>query len=128
MNRIIYSILSTCFTCCDVKWVLDLNNNRLKKLYKELEDIWNYRAFLTPEVKSRISPPNGMVFTYTLHEIGHVTNRNDLREIILNEVSKFNNAISIEDRKLGYMYFLIGLSEINIECRNSHEWIQYAIN
>lgn len=113
---------------CDINWFLSLGRHKLKNLYKSLEDIWNYRAYLTEDVKSRISPPNGLVFTYPLHEIRQITNKNDLREIILNEVFKFNNAVSIEDRKLGYMYFLIGLSEINIDCLNSHEWVQYALH
>ena len=112
---------------CDIDWFLRLNRYTLIKLYKILEDIWNYRAFLTDDIRSRISPPNGLVFTYTFPEIREITDKNDLREIILNEVSKFNNASSIEDRKLGYMYFLIGLSEINVECMNCHEWIQHAI-
>ena len=123
----IFSNLSQTGYYCDIDWFLSLSRHKLKNLYKILEDIWNYRAFLTDDIRSRISPPNGLVFTYTFPEIREITDKNDLREIILNEVSKFNNASSIEDRKLGYMYFLIGLSEINVECMNCHEWIQHAI-
>ena len=44
------------------------------------------------------------------------------------KVSKFNNAITPGDKKLGYMFFLIGLSEVNRYCFDAHEWIQYALN
>jgi len=112
---------------CDIDWFLTLDIVKLKGLYKSLEDIWNYRAYLSNIVKSRISPPNGLVFTIRVCDIFKYTNINDLRETILNEILKFNNAINIEDKKLGYMYFLIGLSEINPICLNSHEWIQYVL-
>ena len=112
---------------CDIDWFLRLNRYTLIKLYKILEDIWNYRACLTYDTKSKISPPNGLVFTHSSQEISNISSINDLREIILNEVLKFNNAISIEDRKLGYMYFIIGLSELCSDCLNSHQWVLYAI-
>lgn len=122
------SNMSQCGYHCEIDWFLSLNRHKLKKLYKALEDIWNYRAFLSQDVKSRISPPYGLVFTYSIIEISYINDKNELRSILLNEIEKFNNAISIEDRKLGYMYFLIGLSEVYPQCLQSHEWIQYAIN
>ena len=48
-----------------------------------------------------------------------------IQEIIINEAMKFNNAVSLEDKKLGYMYFLIGLGTISIDCYNSHPWMMY---
>ena len=47
---------------CDVNWILDLNVVKLKRLYRELEDIWNYRASLSHQVKQDIVPPNGQLF------------------------------------------------------------------
>ena len=104
-----------------------MNISKLKSLYKKLEDIWNYRLMLTDEIKSRIAPPNGLVFNIPINDIYDMTNKYEIIDIILNEVNKFNNAISIEDRKLGYMYFLIGLSEISIQCLQAHEWIQFIL-
>ena len=51
-----------------------------------------------------------------------------LQEIILNEVCKFNNAINGECKKLGYMYFLLGLGTVSLECYHSHQWLMHAIN
>ena len=43
----------------DVNWFLDLNLYQLKTLYREAEDIWNYRAqHLTPEIKRKHIPNN----------------------------------------------------------------------
>jgi len=123
----ICSTLSEFGYYCDINWFLTLDIVKLKGLYRSLEDIWNYRAYLSNEVKSRISPPNGLVFNISVRDIFNYTNIDDLRETILNEILKFNNAINIEDKKLGYMYFLIGLSEINPNCLDSHEWIQYVL-
>ena len=113
---------------CDINWLLTMNILRLKTLYKKLEDIWNYRAFLSEEVKSRIAPPNGLVFNISINDVYDMTDRYEIIDLILNEVNKFNNAVSIEDRKLGYMYFLIGLSECNLDCLNAHDWIQHVLN
>ena len=53
---------------CDIKWVLNLNHIRLKKLYKELEDIWNYRANLSQHTKCKIVPPNGKLFVMPVQD------------------------------------------------------------
>ena len=123
-------------------WMVDgfFNKERNKAINDEIKRFENQseynkkiminnfeNQFLTDDIKSKISPPNGLVFTHSSQEISNISNKNDLREIILNEVLKFNNAISIEDRKLGYMYFIIGLSELCSDCLNSHQWVLYAI-
>lgn len=110
---------------CNINWFLNLNRRNLKRLYKLLEDIWNYRLQLTNEMKSRISPPNGLVFNFPIHEVNNMNNKEDLQSLLLNEISKFNNAISDDDKKLGFMYFLIGLGNVCIECYQTHEWLMY---
>lgn len=112
---------------CDIDWFLSLNIDNTKRLYRKLEDIWNYRAYLTHETKSNISPPNGLVYNIPIPEILQNNDILDIQDIILNETMKFNNAITDGDKKLGYMYFLIGLSEISQDCFLAHEWIQFAL-
>lgn len=110
----------------NIDWFLSLNIIKLKKLYKSLEDIWNYRAYLTNEIKSRIAPPQGIVFYIPVRDVYLITDKYEIMEIILNEISKFNNGITNGDKQQGYMYFLIGLSEVSIECLNSHTWINFV--
>ena len=112
---------------CNINWFLELNLRRLKNLYKNLEDIWNYRLNLSYETKSRISPPNGIVFNIPILEVNNITGILQLQEIILNEIMKFNNAVTIEDKKLGLMYFLLGLGIVSRECYEAHQWIIHAV-
>ena len=112
---------------CNISWFLQLNSRKLKNLYKNLEDIWNYRLNLSYETKSRISPPNGIVFNIPIVEVNSITSSIQLQEIILNEIIKFNNAVSDEDKKLGYMYFLLGLGLVSRECYEVHQWIIHAV-
>jgi hypothetical protein len=110
----------------NINWFLSLDINKLKQLYKSLEDIWNYRAYITPEYKRILVPPNGLIFRYPVRQIYLLQDKLEIMEIILNEISKSNNAVNLSDKQQGYMFFLIGLSEVSSECLNSHQWIQYA--
>ena len=111
---------------CQPIWFFNLNLHLLKKLYRNLEDLWNYRLQITQEVKSRICPPNGLVFTTRVSDVNHYTNRDNLRDLILNDILKFQNAVSFEDKKLGYMYFIIGLGTVSRPCVETHEWLMYV--
>ena len=111
---------------CNIVWFLNLNRELLKKLYRNLEDLWNYRLSLTRELKIRIAPPNGNVFTTRVSDVNRISNKQDIQSIILNEVSKFNDAINDSDKKLGYMYFLIGLGMVSQECYLAHQWLMLA--
>tara|TARA_B100000902_G_scaffold385349_1_gene426600 strand:+ start:292 stop:1224 length:933 start_codon:yes stop_codon:yes gene_type:complete len=119
----LFSEITQCGYDCQPEWFLSLNIRLLKKLYQKLEDIWNYRLQLTPEMKSRICPPNGLVYNVSINEVNGIQSTYSVQEIILNETLKFNNAVNIEDRKLGYIYFLIGLGQVSIQCYTSHQWL-----
>ena len=111
---------------CQPIWFLSLNLNLLKRLYRNLEDLWNYRLQITPEVKSKICPPNGLVFTTRVSDVNHYTNQDELRNLLLNDIIKFQNAVSFEDKKLGYMYFIIGLGTVSRPCVETHQWLMYV--
>jgi hypothetical protein len=110
---------------CHINWFLSLNVSKLKKLYRNLEDIWNYRLQLSHQVKMNIAPPNGIVFNIPVQQILQYHNKEDLQDILLNEVNKFNNAITESDKKLGFMYFIIGLGGVCQDCLVSHQWLMY---
>jgi hypothetical protein len=111
---------------CEINWFFDLSGRRLKELYKQLEDLWNYRAQLSQEMKRLICPPDGRVFTTPISEVLHYNCKEDLQELILHDTGKFKNAVNISDKKLGYMYFIIGLSMVSPECYITHQdWVSY---
>ena len=89
---------------CQISWFFNLRGHKLKELYKQLEDMWNYRSQLSQERKNQICPPDGRIFTTSVVEVFSYNCKEDLQELIVNDVTKFKNAISESDKKLGYMY------------------------
>lgn len=117
-SRIEYSGLS-----CNQEWLTNISVYYLKKLYRNLEDIWNYRLQLTYQDKIRLCPPNGVNFN-RMRQVQNTNDKEDLLEIIVNDVCKFERTQDVNDKKLGYMYFLIGLGSYSRECFETHyEWL-----
>lgn len=111
---------------CQINWFYDMSGRRLKELYKQLEDLWNYRAQLSVESKKNICPPDGNVFTTPISDVMNYNCKEDLQELIINDISKFKNARSLPDKKLGYMYFIIGLSMVSPPCYLTHQdWVSF---
>lgn len=114
---------------CDVNWILDLNSIKLKKLYKELEDIWNYRANLSNEVKCDISPPDGRLFVMPVSDYINCNSKLELLEILANELIKILGARSVSNMNLGFMYIIIGLSMVSRPCFMIHQdWVKYVFS
>jgi len=109
------------------EWFTSLNLNQLKKLYGLMEDIWNYRAELTISMKMLICPPNGIIFNMSHLVIRSIDCRDKLRGIIIDDINKFNSALSDNDNKTGLIYFLIALSQVNPLVFNTHPWILNAL-
>ena len=108
-------------------WISALDLVRLKSLYLNLEDIWNYRAQLSHQVKMNISPPYGNLFNKTVNEINNISNITELKKIIYDEIYKLIfSGINESDQKLGAMYFLIGLGKVVPACFNAIPWLQYV--
>ena len=113
-SRIEYTGLS-----CNQEWLINIPIYYLKKLYRTLEDIWNYRLQLTYQDKIRLCPPNGINFNRTRH-ILQINSKDDILEIIVEDICKFERSQDPNDKKLGYMYFLIGLGYFSRECFETH--------
>ena len=111
---------------CQIEWFLNLNIRKLKELYKQLEDIWNYRAQLSNEVKRRLCPPQGKMFITPILDIMNMNNIEDIQEIITQNISIFRRCNADSDKRLGYMYFIIGLSNVSSHCYATHcDWLAF---
>ena len=111
---------------CQVDWFINLSIRRLKELYKQLEDLWNYRAQLSNEMKRTICPPDGRLFMTPVIDIMNMEQKEDIQEIIINDINKFNNCQHGGNRKLGYMYFIIGLGNVSHQCYTAHQdWLVF---
>ena len=111
---------------CDISWVLSLSTLKLKRLYKELEDIWNYRANLQQTVKCNIAPPLGRLFVMPVHDYFQCNDKTELLEILGCELEKILLARTPGDMNLGFMYFIMGLCFVSRECLQIHPWVLYA--
>ena len=74
---------------CQIDWFLKLNNRKLKDLFRQLEDIWNYRLRYNNDLKKKLIPPDGRLFTTPIVDLINYTNKEELQELILNDVYKF---------------------------------------
>ena len=113
---------------CQIEWFTNLTLRRLKELYRQLEDIWNYRSQLSQQMKRNICPPNAEIFNTPMIDVMNYSSKEDLQELILNETMKFTNANTDSDRKLGFMYFLIAFGMVSQPCYLAHiEWLSFMM-
>jgi hypothetical protein len=98
----------------DVNWFLDLNIYQLKKLYREAEDIWNYRAqHLTPQIKRKHIPRND-AFRLKPYKINGMTDKLQIQNIILDEFTKFiTEGETEEECKTGALWMLTALVKVS---------------
>ena len=109
-----------------IEWFSNLSINRLKKLYRVLEDVWNYRAELTLTKKHQIVP-NKPMFVNSVNYVMGLQCKNYIQNIILNEMEKLvKTAPNSEDRHTGAYFILISLTEISEQCALDLPWlVQY---
>ena len=119
----IFARLEQCGYYCNMEWFTLLSLNALKKLYRSLEDIWNYRTQLPHDVKCNMVPPNGILFNVPINNILSMTSKTELQDLILSDIKKFDNAITSQDKQLGYIYFLYGLCEVSRDCYLTYYWL-----
>lgn len=108
----------------DVNWFLNLNIHQLRKLYRNAEDIWNYRAqHLTEDIRKKHIPKND-AFQMPVYTFTKLININHMRRIILQEFFKFiTEGESIDECKTGAMWMLTALVEVSPEACNAMPWL-----
>ncbi len=125
----LFSFIEQSGYTCHIEWFTSLSVRRLKELYRQLEDIWNYRSQLSQQMKCNICPPNADIFRTSMIEVMNYSCKEDLQELILNEVNKFTQAQTDSDRKLGFMYFLIAFGMVSPQCYHAHiNWLSFMMN
>ena len=111
---------------CNISWFLELDIPRLRELYKQLEDVWNYRSQLTRDMRREICPPDGRMFVFPVSEIMNYQTKEMIQECLLGELSKFSISPIESNQKLGYMYFIIGLGYVSPPCFQVHQdWLAF---
>ena len=101
----------------DTAWFSSLDLNQLKALYKSAEDMFNYRAELSPQMKKKIVK-TGVAFNKLLNELPYLQEKHKrfLQEEILNEFYRFAiEGIDDETKKLGTNLMLTSLVEVSMD-------------
>ena len=73
----------------EYKWFWELNLVQLKRMYHELEDLWNYRLFLTAEQKKKILHGYFPFIQYSVSTFNKINILNDARKVLIGEIDKF---------------------------------------
>jgi len=101
----------------DTQWFELLSMSDLKKLYKGAEDIFNYRAELSSDMKKKVVK-NGVAFNNVLHNLENFQYKHKrfLQEEILNEFLRFGiEGHDNETKKFGTNLMLTALVEVSPE-------------
>jgi hypothetical protein len=110
-------------------WFMTLNIRQLNKLVRELMDVWSYRAPLTQDVRVKICPPSGKPFKVSLHTLGHITNIEELRQLVLEILETFVfSGIDNDSKSLGTYYVLGCLTLVNNDTAIALPWLFEAFN
>ena len=115
----------------NLNWFNNLNKCLLIIFFKELYDIWNYRAMLTYEVKIKICPPFGDPFRNISFNINNINlcNYNIIKKTLVNIMYNFvNKGINNEYRSLGASYILCGLTLVNEEAAEALPHLYWSVN
>tara|TARA_B100000575_G_C23137730_1_gene661347 strand:- start:1660 stop:2676 length:1017 start_codon:yes stop_codon:yes gene_type:complete len=114
------------YTQC--RWFLDLNLHQLKELYKQVEDIWNYRINLSPQEKCKYVT-DGKLFIYNNNYIQKINSKLKLANIILDNFKRLvTEGQTVEDRTTGSLWILSGLTIVSNDARNALPWLFQSAN
>jgi hypothetical protein len=107
------------------QWFLSLNRSQIVKFVKELNDIWNYRAQLSNEIKRNICPPNGDPFrNVSIQYLNTEVQLFNVKKLVLELMEKFvNSGINNDSKSLGAYYILGALTLVNNEAATSLPWL-----
>lgn len=124
----IFQIIDSLNQYTQCKWFLELNLKQLKELYKQVEDIWNYRLQLTNEDKLNYVH-DGKLFVHNIHTINAYTSRIKLANIILDNFQKLvTEGKTTQDRTTGALWILSGLTIVSLGARNAFPWLFQSAN
>ena len=107
----------------DASWITNLTRSRCIKYIRELQDVWDYRAQISNEIKHNICP-NGSPF-YAMHP-AFATTKTELflKNTILTIINKLiSSGINEESRSLGCMYVLGTMTIVSVPAANSLPWL-----
>jgi hypothetical protein len=117
----------------DPEWFIALTYDQHITFLRELIDIWNYRAELSPQVRRTIYPPYGdpfphYVLSWVTHQFYIYLSPENIININLTVIERFiNSAVSEADRCLGSNFILCALTLVSIPAREALPWLYQSV-
>ena len=112
----------------DSKWFSNLPRHMMVLFIREVYDIWNYRAQLTPALMREIVPPHGNPFLgLQLHLAQNQTHDALIKTAIRIIEYLVKSGRNNEDRSLGAYYVLSALTLVSEEARNGLPWLYESV-
>ena len=112
----IFSIIDMFGYHTNINWLFDMNIKDLKRLYRIMEDIWNYRCDLSEYAKLEIIPSEQSVSLFYI-PVDYVLKLNDSTVILDIILTVFERLVTESDNdvscSLGALYVLTGLASIS---------------
>ena len=113
----------------DPNWFLSLSRTQLIRFYRELYDIWSYRANLSDETKMKICPQRGYLFSSNDRTI--VMNESNILIVqskLLNIIEKLVClGIDNDHKTLGSYYILAALTLVSPTAASSLSWLHQSV-
>jgi len=97
----------------DEKWLLELDRRKLIKVYTGIEDIWNFRAGLTSEMKLDYIPANVTIFNKVQDVAGFKFSKPELIKMLLDEFEKLIIYPEGDNKNTAIMWVLTGLVDVS---------------
>ena len=112
----------------DHKWFTELSALQMSKFVRDLCDIWQYRAQITPESKLAICPPTGDPFIGTNIVNIHTFRPNMIKEFALSCIERLvKRGTSTEYKSLGAIYVLTALTLVSNSAATSLPWLYQSV-
>ena len=112
----------------NMSWFTSLNKYDLIKFLRELNDIWNYRANLTQEVKREICPPFGNPFRNMNFASFSSLNINSIKKLAINIMDELvNKGINNDSKSLGCYYVLSALTLVSSSAAEAMPWLYESV-
>ena len=127
----LFQYIDTLGNYTNINWFTSLSKQELIVFFRELFDIWNYRANLSQEIKREIVPPIGNPFFNNLNiNINNVSNFTyiNIKKYLISVIEIFiTKGINDESKKMGCYYVLSALTLVNSNAAEALPWLYEAV-
>ena len=126
----IFQLINSLGNYSDINWFLNLDKQKLLNFLRELDDIWNFRAQIYPNIKRAICPPYGNPFGgVNLTNINSISNLCDIQKIVLDVIGKLvNTGVDREHKSLGCLYVLSALTLVSQDAALTIPWLFESVS